>query len=93
MKERETDGKWVLWSLGSFLCVNKHMQQVSSGRENPINDVVMVDPLEAKRLAAKQMQQLKAKEKFQVSHSPWLCMFRCDACWVHSPQFSNGILH
>lgn len=27
----------------------------------------MVDPLEAKRLAAQQMQRLKAKEKFQVS--------------------------
>ncbi|XP_030523503.1 uncharacterized protein LOC115736124 isoform X2 [Rhodamnia argentea] len=38
---------------------------MSSGRGSSINDVIMVDPLEAKRLAAKQMQQLQAKEKFQ----------------------------
>ena len=34
------------------------------GRSN--NEVIMVDPLEAKRLAAKQMQQIKAREKFKV---------------------------
>ncbi|XP_021277146.1 uncharacterized protein LOC110411349 isoform X3 [Herrania umbratica] len=38
---------------------------VSSGKGDPGNDVIMVDPLEAKRLAAKQMEQIKAKEKFQ----------------------------
>lgn len=29
-------------------------------------DVIMVDPLEAKRLAAKQMQEIQAREKFKV---------------------------
>ncbi|XP_073104573.1 uncharacterized protein [Elaeis guineensis] len=29
------------------------------------NEVMMVDPLEAKRLAAKQMQQIRAKEKLK----------------------------
>ncbi|KAJ4833141.1 hypothetical protein Tsubulata_006254 [Turnera subulata] len=36
-----------------------------SGEGNSKNEVIMVDPLEAKRLAAKQMQEIKAKERFQ----------------------------
>ncbi|KAH6828687.1 hypothetical protein C2S53_013709 [Perilla frutescens var. hirtella] len=39
--------------------------QASSGKERLKKEVVMVDPLEAKRLAAKQMEQIKAKEKFK----------------------------
>lgn len=31
----------------------------------------MVDPLEAKRLAAKQMQEFKAKEKLKVKELPF----------------------
>ncbi|KAK7814514.1 hypothetical protein CFP56_003059 [Quercus suber] len=38
---------------------------VSSRKGGPKNEVIMVDPLEAKRLAAKQMQEIKAKEKFK----------------------------
>ncbi|XWS16913.1 hypothetical protein CRYUN_Cryun33cG0022400 [Craigia yunnanensis] len=38
---------------------------VSSVKGDPGNEVMMVDPLEAKRLAAKQMEQIKAKEKFK----------------------------
>ncbi|XWS73179.1 hypothetical protein CRYUN_Cryun02cG0104000 [Craigia yunnanensis] len=38
---------------------------VSSGKGDPGNEVIMVDPLEAKRLASKQMEQIKAKEKFK----------------------------
>lgn len=33
----------------------------------------MVDPSEAKRLAAKQMDEIKAKERFQVSEPPFSC--------------------
>lgn len=40
--------------------------QVSSRKGGPKNEVIMVDPLEAKQLAAKQMQEIKAKEKFKV---------------------------
>nr|POE46097.1 dead-box atp-dependent rna helicase 20 [Quercus suber] len=40
-------------------------QKVSSRKGGPKNEVIMVDPLEAKRLAAKQMQEIKAKEKFK----------------------------
>ncbi|XP_040948920.1 uncharacterized protein [Gossypium hirsutum] len=39
---------------------------VSSGKGNSGKEVIMVDPLEAKRLAAKQMVQIKAKEKAKV---------------------------
>lgn len=48
---------------------NKHIPHinasanVSGGKGTKANDVIMVDPLEAKRLAAKQMQEIKAKEK------------------------------
>ncbi|CAL0330385.1 unnamed protein product [Lupinus luteus] len=38
---------------------------VSSGKQGSKNDVSMVDPVEAKRLAAKQMEKIKAKEKLQ----------------------------
>lgn len=39
---------------------------MSSGRVGLIKEVTMVDPLEAKRLAAKQMQEIEAKENFKV---------------------------
>ncbi|XVF47788.1 hypothetical protein PTKIN_Ptkin03bG0139100 [Pterospermum kingtungense] len=38
---------------------------VSSGEGDPGNEVIMVDPLEAKRLAAQQLVQIKAKEKLK----------------------------
>ncbi|CAN4113342.1 unnamed protein product [Withania somnifera] len=34
-------------------------------REKSKKEVIMVDPLEAKRLAAKQMEEIKAKERFR----------------------------
>ncbi|KAK6944276.1 hypothetical protein RJ641_025378 [Dillenia turbinata] len=37
---------------------------VSSGKRDG-KEVIMVDPLEAKRLAAKQMQEIRAKEKLK----------------------------
>ncbi|CAN6547272.1 unnamed protein product [Malus baccata var. baccata] len=39
---------------------------VSSKKGASNNEVIMVDPLEAKRLAAKQMEEIKAKEKYKV---------------------------
>ncbi|KAH7569313.1 hypothetical protein ACOSP7_012687 [Xanthoceras sorbifolium] len=38
---------------------------VSPKDRNSSKEVIMVDPLEAKRLAAKQLQEIKAKEKFK----------------------------
>ncbi|CAB4262207.1 unnamed protein product [Prunus armeniaca] len=38
---------------------------VSSKKRDSSNEVIMVDPLEAKRLAAKQMEEIKAKEKYK----------------------------
>lgn len=40
--------------------------QVAPRKRGSNSDVIMVDPLEAKRLAAKQMQEIKAKEKYEV---------------------------
>lgn len=40
--------------------------QVSSRKSGSSNEVIMVDPLEAKRLAAKQMEEIKAKETYKV---------------------------
>lgn len=40
--------------------------QASPRKGSSNYEVIMVDPLEAKRLAAKQMQQIKAREKFKV---------------------------
>ncbi|KAK6151483.1 hypothetical protein DH2020_014118 [Rehmannia glutinosa] len=44
---------------------NPNFIQASSGKGKSKKEVIMVDPLEAKRLAAKQMELLKAKEKFK----------------------------
>ncbi|KAG8367685.1 hypothetical protein BUALT_Bualt16G0098600 [Buddleja alternifolia] len=38
---------------------------VSPQKGKSAKEVIMVDPVEAKRLAAKQMEKIKAKEKFQ----------------------------
>lgn len=43
--------------------------QVSPGKGGSKNEVIMVDPLEAKRLAAKQMAKIKAREKFKVEET------------------------
>lgn len=40
--------------------------QASPGKDGLIKQVIMVDPLEAKRMAAKEMEKIKAKEKFKV---------------------------
>jgi hypothetical protein len=42
------------------------MNQAPQGKRSSGENVVMVDPLEAKRLAAKQMQEIRAKEKLKV---------------------------
>ena len=39
---------------------------VRRGKRSSGENVVMVDPLEAKHLAAKQMQEIRAKEKLKV---------------------------
>ncbi|KAI4376272.1 hypothetical protein MLD38_014054 [Melastoma candidum] len=70
---------------------------VSYAREDPINDVMMVDPLEAKRLAANQLKQLKAKEKFQrrreieAINGAW-AMIGLTAGLVIESQTGKGIL-
>ncbi|BFG14686.1 hypothetical protein CerSpe_009610 [Prunus speciosa] len=47
------------------VCINSRIPHVSSRKRDSSNQVIMVDPLEAKRLAAKQMEEIKAKEKYK----------------------------
>jgi hypothetical protein len=42
------------------------MNQAPQTKRSSGNNVVMVDPLEAKRLAARQMQEIRAREKLKV---------------------------
>ncbi|MED6138334.1 hypothetical protein PIB30_073427 [Stylosanthes scabra] len=41
------------------------LREVSSGKEGSNKDVIMVDPVEAKRLVARQMERIKVKEKLK----------------------------
>jgi len=52
--------QYFVFTIAAFLV------QGSSAEGNPYKEIIMVDPLEAKRLAAKQMQEIKAKERFRV---------------------------
>nr|KYP51409.1 hypothetical protein KK1_026690 [Cajanus cajan] len=57
----------ALFSLPSYLLsLAAALSAVASGKEGSKDDVVMVDPVEAKRLAAKQMERIKAKEKLKI---------------------------
>ncbi|XP_057422292.1 uncharacterized protein LOC130716115 [Lotus japonicus] len=47
------------------LATASNTKVVSSGKAGSKNDVIMVDPVEAKQLAAKQMERIKAKEKLK----------------------------
>ncbi|CAI9098678.1 OLC1v1035363C1 [Oldenlandia corymbosa var. corymbosa] len=64
----------------------------SSGKE-----IIMVDPLEAKRLAAKQMERIKAKERFkrqrqiEAINGAW-AMIGLTAGLVIEAQTGHGIL-
>ncbi|AES92417.2 hypothetical protein MTR_4g129300 [Medicago truncatula] len=55
----------------SFLTIAKVLSSdeiVSSGKDGSKKDVIMVDPIEAKRLVAKQMERIKEKEKLEKRH-------------------------
>ncbi|KAA8522792.1 hypothetical protein F0562_009215 [Nyssa sinensis] len=61
---REQDARLVTHRTeGQAFCV------LENPKKSPMGDfkkeVILVDPLEAKRLAAKQMEEIKAKEKFK----------------------------
>ncbi|KAA3490735.1 Chloroa_b-bind domain-containing protein [Gossypium australe] len=70
---------------------------VSSDKGNSGKEVIMVDPLEAKRLAAKQMVQIKAKEKakrrrqIEAINGAW-AMIGLTAGLVIEGQTGKGIL-
>lgn len=67
------------------------------GKRNSGANVVMVDPLEAKRLAAKQMQEIRAKEKLKRRRQAEaingaLAMIGLTAGLVLEGQTGKGIL-
>ncbi|KAK4791188.1 hypothetical protein SAY86_031601 [Trapa natans] len=70
---------------------------VSSGKGDRVDEVIMVDPLEAKQLAEKQMQQIQAKEKFkrkrqiEAINGAW-AMIGLTAGLVIEGQTGKGIL-
>ncbi|KAK2646505.1 hypothetical protein Ddye_021700 [Dipteronia dyeriana] len=70
---------------------------VSPGEKKSSKEVIMVDPLEAKRLAAKQFQDIKAKEKFkrrrqiEAINGAW-AMFGLTAGLVIEGQTGKSIL-
>uniref|UniRef100_A0A804NT73 Uncharacterized protein n=1 Tax=Zea mays TaxID=4577 RepID=A0A804NT73_MAIZE len=65
--------RWTIQykQLGHTIYRRSHVLAFASadapqGKRSSGENVVMVDPLEAKRLAAKQMQEIRAKEKLKV---------------------------
>ncbi|XP_057514851.1 uncharacterized protein LOC130796500 isoform X2 [Actinidia eriantha] len=70
---------------------------VSPGKASSRKEVIMVDPLEAKRLAAKQMEEIKAKEKLkrrrqiEAINGTW-AMLGLTAGLVVEGQTGNSIL-
>lgn len=69
----------------------------SLGNGRSRKEVIMVDPLEAKRLAAKEMEEIKAKEKFErereieAVNGAW-AMLGLTAGLVVEGQTGKGIL-
>ncbi|KAJ8751027.1 hypothetical protein K2173_016208 [Erythroxylum novogranatense] len=65
---------------------------------NMKDEIIMVDPLEAKRLAAKQMQAIKAREKFkkrrqiEAINGAW-AMIGLTAGLIIEGNTGKGILH
>ncbi|KAL2939773.1 High molecular mass early light-inducible protein HV58 chloroplastic [Bienertia sinuspersici] len=70
---------------------------VSSGKSDFKKDILMVDPLEAKKLAAKQMAEIKTKERFEkrrrieVINGAW-AMIGLTAALVVEGRIGKGIL-
>ncbi|XP_022153344.1 uncharacterized protein LOC111020859 [Momordica charantia] len=70
---------------------------VSPGKDGFVKEVIMVDPLEAKRMAAKQMEKIKAKEKLkrrrqiEAINGAW-AMIGLTAGLVIEGQTGKGIL-
>ncbi|KAG4940800.1 hypothetical protein JHK87_044671 [Glycine soja] len=71
-------------------CLHLHFEDdnvFTSGKEGSKDDVVMVDLVEAKRLAAKQMKKIKAKEKFMRR-----CQIEaCNGAWAMI-GFTTGLV-
>lgn len=67
--------------------------QVPKGDKSSVNEIIMVDPLEAKKLAAKQMEQIKAREKFKVKfHSLWMIKICKSEVWCQESMVADYFL-
>ncbi|GER42453.1 basic-leucine zipper transcription factor family protein [Striga asiatica] len=73
-------------------CQSTVLLASSSDKERSKKEVVMVDPVEAKRLAAKQMEQIKAKERFKASINGAWAMVGLTAGLVIEGHTGNTIL-
>ncbi|GAY48458.1 hypothetical protein CUMW_111770 [Citrus unshiu] len=51
--------------LGNYILITAYVASISPRTNDSSKKIIMVDPLEAKRLANKQMQEIQAKEKFK----------------------------
>ncbi|KAL6973691.1 hypothetical protein U1Q18_027878 [Sarracenia purpurea var. burkii] len=66
---------------------------VSPRRGDSKKEVIMVDPLEAKRLAAKQMEEIKAKEKLEVvsTKAKWFLDSGCSRHMTGNASFFSSL--
>ncbi|PHU10963.1 hypothetical protein BC332_17893 [Capsicum chinense] len=64
LASRRTRSRAIRVLANPNVCIMKASMHLR-GEERTKKVVIMVDPLEAKRLAAKQMEEIKAKERFQ----------------------------
>ncbi|RWR91343.1 Early light-induced, chloroplastic [Cinnamomum micranthum f. kanehirae] len=95
--QRKQDTSTVVQATSSHTLRMLANANASPGKRNRKAEVVMVDPLEAKRLAAKQMQEIRAKEKLkrqrqiEAINGAW-AMIGLTAGLVIEGQTGNGIL-
>ncbi|KAK1323735.1 hypothetical protein QJS10_CPA02g01419 [Acorus calamus] len=97
MKGWRMQSKQLVHKRESHVCRVLVNAKASPGKKKP-NEVIMVDPLEAKRLAAKQMEELQAKERLkrrrqiEAINGAW-AMIGLTAGLVIEGQTGNNILN
>ncbi|WOL08601.1 hypothetical protein Cni_G17354 [Canna indica] len=87
----------VLWINNRQKLLAFANSNASQGKRSSGDEIIMVDPIEAKRLAAKQMQEIRAKEKLKRRRQAeaingTLAMIGFTAGLVLEGQTGKGIL-
>ncbi|XP_077236762.1 uncharacterized protein LOC143878347 [Tasmannia lanceolata] len=96
--QRKRDTSMVIYRSSSQTFRVLANANVSPGKRADKTDVIMVDPLEAKRLAAIQMQEIQSKEKFkrqrqiEAINGAW-AMIGLTAALVIEGHTGNNILN